>query len=147
MAKKQTDGQTAAFLQRAIRKCGRTQAQIARAAGLQNPNALSMMKLGQTKVPIARIPALARACEVDTNYFIRLALEEYHPDLFEVLQETLGESLTENEWGVVRAYRTGCMQHGREVDLDAEVQLRLIVMFEKIAEQQAKGKWPPKRSR
>lgn len=141
MAKK--DGRTAAFLERAIRNSGRTQVQIAREAGLKHPNALSMMKLGRTKIPFNRIPALARACDVDALYFIRLALEEYHPELFKVLLETLGDSLTENEWKVVRSFRAGCRD--TEVEVDIEVRLRLITMFQNIGEQQAKGKWPPRK--
>ena len=38
-----------------------------------------MMKLGQTKVPLDKIPLLAKACGVDQAFFMRLALQEYMP--------------------------------------------------------------------
>lgn len=134
-------GSTAAFLERAIRRSGRTQAEIAREAGLRSPNVLSMMKQGQTKVPLARIPALARACGADGLYFLRLALEEYNPEVFKLLMDTLGESLTDAEWAVIRCYRAGT--RGIDLDVDHEVRLRLIFLFESITEKQAKGTWPP----
>jgi hypothetical protein len=44
------------------------------------------MKLGQTKVPIERIPALARACRTDAREFIDIAMREYSPKTWEVLE-------------------------------------------------------------
>ncbi|GGC10561.1 hypothetical protein GCM10011363_29060 [Marivita lacus] len=48
-----------AFLRNTIEQSHKTQKEIARDAGLAHPNVLSMMKTGECKVPIARIPALA----------------------------------------------------------------------------------------
>ena len=53
---------TAEYLAKAIRLSGNTQREIAQEIGLPRPNSLSMMKLGTCKVPIERIPALAKAC-------------------------------------------------------------------------------------
>ncbi len=102
---KPTTSKTAAFLARAIHFSGKTQAAIAREAGFPKPNVLSMMKQGQTKVPIERIPELARACNVDAAYFLRLALAEFYPATFAVIVETIGEPLTENERDVLICYR------------------------------------------
>jgi len=49
------------------------------------------------KIPIERIPALARACQVDAAYFLRLALAEFYPATYAVIVDTIGEPLTENE--------------------------------------------------
>lgn len=104
-ASKPTTSKTAAFLARAIEFSGKTQREIAAAAGFSKPNILSMMKKGQTKVPIDRVAALAAACHVDPAYFLRLVLEEYHPEVLAVIVDTIGEPLTENERDMVICYR------------------------------------------
>ncbi len=58
---------------------------------------ISMMKLGQTKVPIEKVPALAKVCGVDEAYFMRLAMQEYLPETWKAIQHALGEALTPNE--------------------------------------------------
>lgn len=102
---KPTTSKTAAFLARAIEFSGKTQAEIAREAGFPKPNILSMLKQGQSRVPIERIPALADACMVDSAYFLRTALEEYCPAAYAVIVNTIGEPLTANEWDMVHCYR------------------------------------------
>lgn len=54
----------------------KTQKQIAHEAGFPNPNMLSYLKAGTNKIPIDRVPALAKALEVDQAYLMRLALEQ-----------------------------------------------------------------------
>lgn len=76
-----TTSPTAAFLKLAIANSNLTQREIAQQAGLPKPNVLSMMKTGETKVPLNRIPALAKACSVEAASFIRIAMTEYHPEI------------------------------------------------------------------
>ena len=102
MSKKMT---VAEYLGHAIYLSGKTQKDIATEAGFNKPNVLSMMKQGLTKVPIYSLPALARACNVDPVHFIRLAMSEYHPEMWEVISKSFGESLTEDERAVLEAYR------------------------------------------
>jgi len=102
---KTTKSKTAAFLARAIEFSGKTQAQITEEAGFPKPNALSMMKLGQTKIPFERIPALAEATHVDPAYFMKIALAEYQPAIFAAIIETIGEPTTANELDMVHCYR------------------------------------------
>ncbi len=102
---KPTTSKTAAFLARAIDFSGKRQSEIAREIGFPKPNVLSMMRRGQMKIPIDRIPALASATHVDSAYFLRLAMEEYHPAAYAVIVETIGEPLTENERDVLICYR------------------------------------------
>lgn len=104
-ASKPTTSKTAAFLARAIHFSGKTQREIAREAGFPKPNILSMLKQGQSRVPIERIPALAAACHVDPAYFLRLALSEYQPEVYAVLVATLDQPMTANEWEMVLCYR------------------------------------------
>ncbi len=88
---------TAAFLSLAIDDSSLTHREIARRAGFAKPNVISMMKSGEMKVPIDRIPCLAAALGVSPFDFIRIAMEEYQPQVWEVLTKTLGATLTKNE--------------------------------------------------
>ena len=100
-----TTGKTAAFIIRAIEFSGKSQREIAIEAGFPKPNVVSMLKRGEMKVPLDRIPALAKACHVDPIYLLRLAMEEYSPEIWAVLVDTIGVPLSSNEWEVVFAYR------------------------------------------
>ncbi|MNV86214.1 hypothetical protein D3C71_1802260 [compost metagenome] len=46
-----------------------------------------MIKQGQTKMPLARIPQMARALDVDPVEFFRLAMREYMPELQRIADE------------------------------------------------------------
>mgnify|MGYP006308564115 FL=1 len=92
-----TPGKTAHFLKTAIENSGLTQREIARRAGFPKPNFISMMKTGETKVPIDRIPALAEALDIPAIDFLRIAMREYQPEVWTVLTKALGAPLTKNE--------------------------------------------------
>jgi len=100
-----TTSKTAAFISRAIEFSGKSQREIAIESGFPKPNVLSMLKKGEMKIPLDRIPALAKACHIDQIYLLRLAMEEYHPAIWEVLVNTIGIPLTANEFEMLFAYR------------------------------------------
>ena len=54
----------------------KTQKEIAHQAGFVNPNMISLLKNGASKLPIDRVPDLARAIEVDPAHLMRLALQQ-----------------------------------------------------------------------
>ncbi|KPQ26470.1 MAG: hypothetical protein HLUCCO06_16280 [Halomonas sp. HL-93] len=85
----------AEYLETAIRLSGKTQREIAKAAGYTKPNVISMMKKGQTKIPIEKIPALAAAASIEAAPFLRLALQEYMPETWHVIYANL-ENFKEN---------------------------------------------------
>lgn len=99
----------AEYFAQAIALSGKTQKEIAQAAGFDRPNFVSMMKKGQTKIPIKKVPALAKACGVDPQAMLRVIMEEYHPDIWKVLVDTLGEEITlsSEERALVARYRDG----------------------------------------
>ncbi len=100
----------AEYLSHAIHLSGKTQKQIADEAGFNKPNILSMMKQGLTKVPIYTVPALAKACGVDQVHFISLAMAEYNPEIWAVLQQVKGEYLSEDELRLLEEYRANRAQ-------------------------------------
>ena len=95
----------AEFLAQAMDLSGKTQRDIATEAGWERPNVISMMKQGVTKIPVERVPALAKACGVDPALMIQIVMQEYQPELWRTLVSTLGEPLTEDEKQNLEEYR------------------------------------------
>jgi transcriptional regulator with XRE-family HTH domain len=129
--KSPTGSPTADFLGRAIAFSGKNQREIAQAVGIGKPNMISMMKLGQTKVPIERIPRLADACGVDPALFMRVALREYQPELLDLVETYVGDLLTLNEIRFVKCYR-GVAGADEEIEVDTEVKLAVIGLLQDI---------------
>lgn len=76
----------------------KTQKTIAHEAGFTNANLISMFKSGASKLPLDRIPSLARALETDPAYLMRLALEQAVGKTASVaVLETFGTTTTVNE--------------------------------------------------
>ncbi|MGY3264585.1 hypothetical protein [Lysobacter sp. HA35] len=74
----------------------KTQEEIAREAGFDSVNTISMIKTARTKIPLARIPALAKVLDADPKEMLALALEAYQPELYDVLS-TIAPSMLVSE--------------------------------------------------
>ena len=107
---------TARMLSDAIENSPLTQAEIARRAGFPKPNVLSMLKRGQTKVPLTRIPALAKALGIDQTKFLECALLEYHPEVHEVLTDVLGLPLEPAEEELLALFRIANLDGAIQID-------------------------------
>jgi|TARA_R100000935_G_scaffold18953_1_gene36540 hypothetical protein len=66
----------------------RTQIDIATAAGFENPNMVSMLKSGATKLPLDRVLAMAAALDTDPRRLFMLALGQHG---YETQQSTVEE--------------------------------------------------------
>ncbi|MEP3331140.1 helix-turn-helix transcriptional regulator [Sedimentitalea sp.] len=77
----------ATFFSAAINSSGLTQKEIARRAGFSRPNVISMMKSGETKIPIPRVPGLAVACGIPKHRLLEVVLSEEHPEIWEVISD------------------------------------------------------------
>jgi len=76
----------------------KSQIEIAREAGFVQPNMLSMFKNGSSKLPLDRIPGLARALECDPAFLFKLALEQLGGDTTaSVIDQIFGTIVTRNE--------------------------------------------------
>ena len=87
MAKKIT---VAEYLTAQIEICGKSQKTIAEEVGFPKANVLTMMKYGTTRIPIHRVPALAKSLGVDPAKFMRMVLNEYQPAILEAIEGVLG---------------------------------------------------------
>lgn len=96
----------AQYLTRQVEMSMKTQHAIAEEAGFQNPNVISILKRGVSKVPVNRVPALARALGVDPAYLLGLVMNEYMPETWQTISEILGKNLvTQAEHDVISVIR------------------------------------------
>lgn len=78
----------------------KSQAEIAAETGFPNPNMMTFLKNGRNKVPLDRVPLLAKALEVDPAYLMRLALDQsIGKTAAQAITEIFGTPATENERG------------------------------------------------
>lgn len=107
-----TDGSTA--LSRFVAKrlehlAGRkTARQIAAEAGFTRAslNIVSMIKAGDSKLPLDKVPAMAKALEVDPVLLWRLAMEQYQNGAaMDAIKSIFKEVVSENEADIIRYIR------------------------------------------
>jgi len=78
----------------------KTQAEIASEAGFPNANMMTHLKNGRNKVPLDRVPSLAKALEVDPAMLMRLALDQaVGATAAKAITEIFGTPVTQNERG------------------------------------------------
>lgn len=99
---------TAEFIAERINQLAhrKTQNEIAAEAGFQNANMLSILKAGKSKLPLDRVPSLARALECDPAFLMRLSLEQaVGATAARAITEIFGSPVTENEQGWLNELR------------------------------------------
>ncbi|WP_311029390.1 helix-turn-helix transcriptional regulator [Mesorhizobium koreense] len=76
----------------------KSQLEIATEAGFINANVLSMIKSGTSKLPLDRVPALAKALECDPKRLFIMAVEQLGGDTTDLaVRRIFGTLVTENE--------------------------------------------------
>lgn len=97
----------AEYLAQQIHLSGKTQAEIAREAGFNKPNIITMFKQGATKLPMGKIGPVARALEVDPLHLYMLAMQEYEPETWEALRDSVLRQplVTNNELEILQVIR------------------------------------------
>ena len=78
----------------------KTQGEIASEVGFPNANMMTLLKQGRNKVPIDRVPSLAKALEIDPALLMRLALDQaVGATAAKAITDIFGSPVTENERG------------------------------------------------
>ncbi len=96
----------AEFISEQIDKSAKTQLEISREAGFEVPNIMTMLKQGKTKVPMNRVGKLAIALDINPRHLMRMVLEEYLPETWQAVEETMGQLLlSPEEEQVIQTYR------------------------------------------
>jgi transcriptional regulator with XRE-family HTH domain len=87
------------FIEDKINSSGKSQRAIANEAGFRLPNMLSMIKGGDSKLPLDRVATLARALGVDETHLLRLALEQNYrsPEMEKLFDRLFSRLNTSNE--------------------------------------------------
>jgi len=84
----------------------KSQVEIAAEAGFVNPNMISMLKAGTTKLAFDRVADLAKALETDPARLFRMALlQSGHETTRPVVEEIFGTLVSRNEVGWLDAIR------------------------------------------
>ena len=98
----------AGYLTAQIALCGKSQIEIARECGFDKPNIITMLKNGQTKLPVARVGQIARALGVDPLYLFSLVMTEYEPETWKIIQESILKQpyVSANEIEIIEVVRS-----------------------------------------
>jgi len=76
----------------------KNQVEIATEAGFVNTNMLSMIKSGKTRLPLDRVPALARALDCDPKFLFKLAIEQSGSETtLSAIEDIFGTIVTRRE--------------------------------------------------
>ena len=125
-----TTSPTAQMLAAALDASDLTQREVAARAGFNNANVLSMMKTGETNVPLMRIPALASVLALDAQEVLMTAIKEYYPTIHEVLVDILGLPLSAEEMEAMAELRMQELVGTQPVTPVASRQITCKVSFE-----------------
>lgn len=123
------NSRAAVFLTERLRdlKHRKTQKEVAREVGFLNANMLSLLKSGANKVPLDRVPALAKALEVDPAYLMRLSLEQsVGVTAANAIVEVFGTPVSENERGWLEEIRDATDHSDPRLTTRSRVALRGI---------------------
>jgi len=130
----------AEYIKQQIALSDKSQKDISREAGFSTPNNISMIKDGITKLPINRIPSIAKALNIDPVHLLRMTMREYMPETWSVIETVFGQSLmTDNERNLLEVVRKA----SRGVDLDfknAAMQQKLLDAIEPFIEAEIKDR-------
>ena len=99
------DLNVANYISTCIEASGKKQYEIAVVAGFDNPNIITMIKQGKTKLPIGKVGVMAKALEIDPIHLFKLCLSEYQPETYAEISPFMEEALTNDELKLVRQFR------------------------------------------
>lgn len=89
--------------------------EMAEALGFSRAGVYTLIKEGKMKMPISKVPLLARALDVNASDVLTVVLTEYEPELMEVVRKSWQSTeLTANEKKLLSAYRTLAKGHDVE---------------------------------
>jgi len=97
--------EVAQYLSHCISTRNLKQKDIARDAGFDNPNVITMLKQGHTKVPLAKVGPLAKAMNIDPVFLLKMCLQEYQPDTWTAIKPYMSDALTQDERRLLKALR------------------------------------------
>jgi transcriptional regulator with XRE-family HTH domain len=96
MATQKTAGKkttVAEYLSGVMGLTDKTQKTIASELGYENPNVISLIKQGRTKLPVNKVQLMAQSLGIDPVNLLRLVMTEYMPETWTVIASVMGDKL------------------------------------------------------
>jgi transcriptional regulator with XRE-family HTH domain len=93
------------ILDRLINDAPMTQVDLASKLDYDNPNLITMIKQGRTRLPLGKVAPLARALGQDPRMMIREWLRAYEPEALDEIEAVFFAPLTADELSWVRELR------------------------------------------
>ncbi|MBG1231083.1 helix-turn-helix domain-containing protein [Aestuariivirga litoralis] len=81
-----------------------SQKELSKRIGFKHSNMLSMIKLGEAPVPIARVPVIAKVLEIDPVLLMRTCIRETFPPWDMAVYQVFGGILTDAEKSWVKIF-------------------------------------------
>ena len=94
---------------------------------------ISMLKKGDTKLPLAKLGSFARAVNTNPAHLLKLCLREYYPDVWDAIRNHLDAAVTSDELRMIRALRSTTGGHNLAC-LSADERERLDEFLNLIAQ-------------
>jgi predicted nucleic acid-binding OB-fold protein len=130
----------AQYIAQQIALSEKSQKDIAAEIGYDKPNVLSMIKQGQTKLPVNKVGPLAKALGIDPVHLLRLTLQEYMPETWDAIQDIVGQSLVSaGEKKLLDELRAALGGIGLD-DLSPKSRERLAAVLKELATDERKGR-------
>jgi transcriptional regulator with XRE-family HTH domain len=95
----------AEFLTALIKSSDLLQKDVAKRAGFDAPNVITMIKKGDTKLPLDKVGPMAEALGTDPVALLKMCLEEYQPATWRVIAPYMAMTLNDEEMQMVQAHR------------------------------------------
>jgi transcriptional regulator with XRE-family HTH domain len=117
------------YLERRISdlRSAKTQTAIATEAGFRTPNMLAMIKNGSAKLPLDRVPGLAKALDCDAAMLFRMAVEQLAEDTTSLaIDQIFGAIITDNESAWLTTIREASNNTDPSITAKAQKAIRAI---------------------
>jgi len=77
--------------------------EISKKIGFKNANNITMIKKGNTKLPVNRIPRIAQVFNIDPAELFKQVMKEYEPEKYDAINKCVGDFITKQERKVLNA--------------------------------------------
>jgi len=114
------------FIRNEIDNSDLSQKELAQMVGFNSPNIITMIKLGNSKLAINRIPKLAKALNIDPAVLLDKAYTEYDPETYAAIIEVLGKPITVVERDILRVVNELLPFDSIESDMEREIYIQRL---------------------
>lgn len=101
----ETTSQVARFIASRIEVTGQLQKDIAERAGFEQPNIITMIKQGKTRLPLDKVGPMAKALETDPVKLFAMCMEEYQPATWKAIAPFMETAFTQEERRLIASLR------------------------------------------